>query len=69
MKQAITNDGLEFPEEQFSKISDDAKDFIKTCLAKNYNDRPQVSELLQHRWIKSLDEDVNVDEAVKINIG
>jgi len=38
-------------------------------LAKNFNDRPQVNELMQHAWIKSCDDEQSIDEEVKINIG
>lgn len=32
--------------------SDEARDFIKKCLAKNAKDRPTVEQLLKHQWIE-----------------
>jgi len=33
-------------------FSDDFKDFIASCLVKNYNQRPSAAQLLQHQWVK-----------------
>ena len=39
----------------WESISEDAKDFVKWCLQKNYGDRPFAEEALQHRWLTSSD--------------
>ena len=36
----------------FENGSDEARDFIKKCLAKNAKDRPTVEQLLKHQWIE-----------------
>jgi len=64
MKNAIINNEVEFPEEAFGKISDEAKDFIKACLVKNYKDRPEVPELLNHVWIQNADKEENIKRDV-----
>jgi len=38
----------------WSKISDEAKDFVKSCLSKVCWERPSILEALQHPWIQSL---------------
>jgi len=46
MKSAIVDKEIEFPKDSFSKISSKAKDFIRKCLVKNFNERPNVKDLL-----------------------
>lgn len=36
-------------------ISEDAKDFVRICLQKNYKDRPSAYECLQHEWLRKTD--------------
>jgi len=38
----------------WSKISDEAKDFVSSCLGKVCWERPSIREALQHPWIQSL---------------
>jgi len=38
-------------------------------LVKNYKDRPEVPELLNHVWIQNADKEENIKRDVKINIG
>lgn len=42
---------LDFPEEQWANISDDAKDFVRGLLAKDPNKRLTAEEALKHRWV------------------
>lgn len=34
-------------------MSELAQDFVKCCLAKRPSDRPTISQLLRHPWIRS----------------
>jgi calcium-dependent protein kinase len=40
---------------RWEKISEDAKDFIKTCLVKDYKNRITARESLQHPWLTKTD--------------
>lgn len=42
-----------FVEEDWSMISDEAKDFISECLLKNYKKRKSAQELLSHPWFEN----------------
>ncbi|CAF0817484.1 unnamed protein product, partial [Didymodactylos carnosus] len=43
---------IQFPNEAFSDISDNGKDFIKKLLLKNRNDRMTVHAALDHPWLR-----------------
>lgn len=49
-------------------VSFEAKDFIRKCLITDINQRPHISEMLEHKWIKDI-EQMEVSEKVKIDIG
>ena len=44
--------GVQFPEEDWEGVSDDAKDFIQQLLVKDVTQRPSAIELRRHPWIK-----------------
>lgn len=43
-----------FPDEEWSDISEDAKDFIKKLMSKYPRRRPSAQEALEHPWFKSV---------------
>jgi serine/threonine protein kinase len=49
-------------------VSFEAKDFIKKCLVTDISKRPQISEMLNHKWITTI-EGIEVTNKVKIDIG
>lgn len=65
--EAIVSAPLNFGN-RFSRISNEAKDFIKQCLQKEYSKRPQVNALLQHPWLRIV-ETWNPDQNVVLDIG
>jgi len=40
------------PDDVVDDFSEDFKDFIASCLVKNYRERPSAKMLLEHRWVK-----------------
>lgn len=42
-----------FPDDPWKDISEDAKDFIRSMMTLNADDRLEASDLLQHRWIQN----------------
>jgi len=56
LSRQIQNDEPVFPDEWFCDTTEEGIDFIKCCLVKKEQDRPQIEELLTHPWIKQLDE-------------
>ena len=46
-------DPPKLPADKEDDFSDDFKDFIASCLVKNYRARPSATELLEHQWVKS----------------
>ena len=51
----------------FAKVSQEAKDFMESCLIKKQADRPQIAEMLQHPWITNIQER-SVANSVQLNI-
>ncbi|XP_046678314.1 probable serine/threonine-protein kinase fhkD [Homalodisca vitripennis] len=49
----ISQAALDFPDELFEDISDDAKDFIKRLLVRDPKSRMTARECLRHRWLAS----------------
>jgi len=43
---------LDFDDDVFDDVSDDAKQFIEYLLAKNERDRPTCKQCLEHKWLK-----------------
>lgn len=52
----------------FPRVSEDARKFIELCLIKDYTKRPQVSELLEHPWLKLVSKPTP-DAEVELKIG
>jgi calcium-dependent protein kinase len=50
----ILNDEIHFKGEIWETISDEAKDFIKSCLCKDAKNRPSGKDLLKNNWFNSL---------------
>ena len=46
------NDPTPFTEEKWNKISVEAKNFVNKCLQKNPFDRMNITEILEHDWLK-----------------
>ncbi|XP_076326837.1 serine/threonine-protein kinase 17B-like isoform X2 [Tachypleus tridentatus] len=58
----ITSGILEFPEEIFCGVSNDAKDFIQRLLITEPNERMTAKESLCHSWIKKFCNPENTEE-------
>ena len=46
------NDPVPFIEKKWNHISSEAKDFVNKCLQKDPFDRMNITEILQHKWLK-----------------
>ena len=55
-----------FEDRIWQTISDNAKDFIRSLLTYNKDERPSAQEALQHRWITEL-VTLNVDDSTAMN--
>lgn len=53
----VTEIRYRFPEDFFSEISEEAKDFIEELLIRDQTHRPDANECLNLQWIKSLETD------------
>ena len=49
----IINKELEFPEKEWAKVSEEAKDLVKKLLDKDPNKRPMAQEVIMHPWIQA----------------
>ena len=49
----IQNCDWDFDEEEFDKVSDEAKDFISNLLVFDTKDRLNADKALEHPWLKS----------------
>lgn len=54
---------FDFNQEIFKQISDDAKDFISSCLVFDEAKRPSAEQILAHKWLKQEGECCKLDEA------
>lgn len=48
--KSILNNPLDFEHPIWDKVSKASKDFIRKCLDKDFNKRPQAKDLLEHEW-------------------
>jgi len=53
LKEMIMNSPITFPEEEWSQISKDAKDFLLLLLEKDPKKRISANEAVKHTWITS----------------
>jgi serine/threonine protein kinase len=67
MNRYICKKSIAFPDRYFENISQDARDFIIQCLKKDESNRPEIAEILEHPWIKTIPER-DIAEKVKIDI-
>jgi len=42
---------VRFPSPHFDAVSDDGKNFLKTCMTPNPKDRPGIDDILKHAWL------------------
>jgi len=49
--KAIRETEHAYTTQEWSQISDDAKDFLRICLDKNPETRPSAEALLNHPWL------------------
>lgn len=47
----VLNQEIEFPDDQWANISDDAKDFVRGLLSKDPTKRLTADEAMKHRWV------------------
>lgn len=67
----ILNDDLSFEKIKWKKISSEAKNFIKSCMHKNPDNRISSSEAFSHPWFNSINEENNtikLDNEILTNI-
>ncbi len=48
------------PEEPFEGISSDCIDLIRKCITKVQENRPFIKDMLEHKWIQSIDKNTLV---------
>ncbi len=53
--KSILFDDPRMTSSKWKNISEEAKDFVYICLAKNYTNRPTALELLNHDWLTKTD--------------
>lgn len=53
--KSILFDDVRMNSSKWKNISDEAKDFVYVCLAKNFASRPTALELLNHDWLTKTD--------------
>jgi mitogen-activated protein kinase-activated protein kinase 5 len=51
MRRKIMAGNFDFPQREWEKISDDAKDLVRHLLCVEENERISVDDLLRHRWL------------------
>ena len=66
---AIQHSEPSFKKEIWRQVSSNAVDFIKKCLDKDYNKRPEVSELLKHPWLKEMVVEKSVSSNLQLEVG
>ena len=59
---------FEFPEEDWSEVSDEAKDLIKKMLTKDVNKRISALDSMQDPWFKKFEEKDNYDKKLAKNV-
>ena len=55
----ILNEEISFENGKWKNVSNEAKNFIKSCLQKNADKRISTKEAFSHPWFKSINEEVN----------
>jgi hypothetical protein len=58
------NFGIDMSMEEWDDISDQAKDLIRRCMARDPAKRPTCREVLQHPWMRSREKGVHLPKAV-----
>jgi calcium-dependent protein kinase len=53
--RSILFDELDFSTKHWKDVSQEAKDFVKLCLVKDYIARPSAQECLRHEWLTKTD--------------
>ncbi|KAL0268116.1 UNVERIFIED_CONTAM: hypothetical protein PYX00_010185 [Menopon gallinae] len=61
----ISRGEVDFPEELFEDVSEEAIDFIKCLLVKNPSARPTASDCLKHPWLNRKVENNNTEKNVQ----
>lgn len=59
---------MQFNASIWNKISDDAKDFISSCLKKDFKSRPFTSELVNHVWLQKQVKNPIIEKEVQLDI-
>ena len=60
MKKRIANAEFEFPQEEWSLVSDNAKDLISGLLTVDPVKRLTIADVLAHPWLVSQESDFNM---------
>ena len=60
MKKRIANAEFEFPQEEWSLVSDNAKDLISGLLTVDPVKRLTIADVLAHPWLVSQESDLNM---------
>ena len=56
---AIINSKVSFDNSVWDNISEEAIDFVKGCFIKDFSQRPEVDDLLNHKWLEEAFEKSN----------
>ena len=66
--EKINNSEPIFKKNLFNNISENAINFIKKCLIKNPNERPNANECLSHPWLEPIFKHIHSDGFLKDNL-
>ncbi len=64
----ILNEDVKFSSNKWKKISDDARDFVKECLNKIPEKRPNAIQALEHNWFKDILNEVHSVKNISVDI-
>ena len=68
IRKNIIENEVKFEKALWKGVSKWGTDFVCNCMRKDLADRPQVSELLEHRWIKDFVADPTIGKETQLQI-
>lgn len=64
----LTTQSIQYSDGLWSKLSREAKSFVKRCLTRDPQLRPTAEDLLEHEWIKLKVEEIQIKEETVLDI-
>lgn len=64
----LTTQSIQYKDGIWSRLSREAKSFVKRCLTRDPESRPTAEELLEHEWIKLKIEKIQVKDETLLDI-